>query len=337
MPSDDDALERLHAALVALAGDDAPALIEQARADARTRVRARLTDAWERALLAAAQQTLGAGDAAANPAPAASPTTEPSRADGETMVYVYGVVGAGAELGELVTGVDGRPPRTVVEADLAAVVGEVSAQDFDEERLRAHLADMTWVEMTARRHEEVLDAVCAATTVVPMRMCSVYSSEMGVRELLRRESAALHEALQALRAKTEWGVKVFYDGARSRRKPDAPEPASGAQYMQGRVREREAQAAAAGRVQDAVAHIHETLTPLAAESVILAPQRPQVSGRSADMVLNGVYLVPDDAAERFREQIRAIGAEFDALGLDVELTGPWPPYNFIPGTIGAGW
>ena len=328
MPSDDDPLHRLQAALSALAGDDAPALIEQARADARERVRAHLTDAWERAMLSATAQALAPPPAPQAPAP---------RSDSATLVYVYGVVGADATLGELAVGVDGQRPRVITESGLSAVVGDVAAADFDEERLRAHLADMTWVETTARRHEEVLDAVRGATTVVPMRMCSVYSTEAGVRALLAREAAALQDALRALDGKTEWGVKVFYDPSARPIEPTAPPPESGVQYMRGRVREREAHLAASGRVQDAVAQIHETLQRIAADTVILAPQRPQVSGRSAEMVLNGVYLVPDEAAQEFRERTRALAAEFGDLELDVELTGPWPAYNFVPGTIGAGW
>ncbi len=33
---------------------------------------------------------------------------------------------------------------------LAAVASQVPLEEFDEERLREHLADMTWVEATAR-------------------------------------------------------------------------------------------------------------------------------------------------------------------------------------------
>ena len=36
-----------------------------------------------------------------------------------------------------------------------------------------------------------------------------------------------------------------------------------------------------------------------------------------------------------------IGASWTALflanGIEVVATGPWPAYNFVPGTIGAAW
>ena len=73
------------------------------------------------------------------------------------------------------------------------------------------------------------------------------------------------------------------------------------------------------------------------EALIVPPQRPEVSGRRAEMVMGGVYLVPVEAEPRFHAQIRALAKEFAELGLDLEATGPWPAYNFVPGAIGAGW
>jgi hypothetical protein len=55
------------------------------------------------------------------------------------------------------------------------------------------------------------------------------------------------------------------------------------------------------------------------------------------MVLNGVYLIPDDAQKRFHAEVHVLEAEFAPLGVELELTGPWPAYNFVPGTIGAAW
>jgi hypothetical protein len=50
-----------------------------------------------------------------------------------------------------------------------------------------------------------------------------------------------------------------------------------------------------------------------------------------------VYLVSTEAQERFHAQVHALGQEFERLGLELETTGPWPAYNFVPGGIGAAW
>ena len=48
------------------------------------------------------------------------------------------------------------------------------------------------------------------------------------------------------------------------------------------------------------------------------------------MLLNGAYLVEGHSVD----ELRALVGELEAtcsVGARVELTGPWPPYNFVAG------
>jgi hypothetical protein len=49
------------------------------------------------------------------------------------------------------------------------------------------------------------------------------------------------------------------------------------------------------------------------------------------MVLNAAYLVDVDAVEGFRAAAAGLEARHGELGARLQLTGPWPPYNFVPG------
>jgi hypothetical protein len=198
---------------------------------------------------------------------------------------------------------------------------------------------MAWVEKLARAHEEVLELTRQHATVIPMRMCTVYKTEGGVREMLRREAAALEEALAHLEGRAEWGVKVFIDpDSRAADVGEAdPAPSSGAAYMDHRRRDLERKELAAGRVQEAALQIHERLCELAVDGLVSPPQRPEASGYSGEMVLNGAYLVEDVSADAFDTEVSRLQNEFASLGLTLILTGPWPAYNFVPGAIGAAW
>jgi hypothetical protein len=256
---------------------------------------------------------------------------------------VYGVINAAIEPGTPQSGVDAsRPVHLLTEGAVAAAVSEVELKEFGEAQLREHLRDMNWVERVARAHETVLDQIRAQATVIPMRMCTVYRSEAGVREMLRREAAALHQAIDHLEGKAEWGVKAFADpgrtaGAAPDEEEDAADEVRGAAYMRRRRGEREQRENARQQLEEAVGEIHDRLCTLAGDGHVLPPQRPEVSGHDGDMVLNGVYLVGDDDQERFHAEVQVLEAEFASLGLELELTGPWPAYNFVPGTIGAAW
>jgi hypothetical protein len=327
--ADDEAFERLRAAIDELAVGEAADLLAEARAEARARVRAMLSDALAHAMLEQVESQLAVAPAPKRQDPAPAP-----RRDGDRAWYVYGVI-AGAPAPSL------REELTVVrEGPLAAVAGAVPLEEFGEARLREHLADMAWVEATARAHEQVLDLIRRQVTVIPMRMCTVYRTEGGIREMLRRESEALTEALADLDGKTEWGVKVILHDTGDR--PDAEGTAgagtgTGAAYMESRRRERDREEQAARLVEEACEQIHERLSNAAADALLAAPQRPEVSGHQGEMVLNGAYLVEDSTLEAFRDEVATLQDAFSSLGLELEMTGPWPAYNFVPGTIGAAW
>ena len=53
------------------------------------------------------------------------------------------------------------------------------------------------------------------------------------------------------------------------------------------------------------------------------------------MLLNGAYLVEAEQVQRLAELARELEQHHRAVGAQVELTGPWPPYNFA-GAAGAG-
>jgi hypothetical protein len=340
MPSGDDSLRRLRAAIGQLAADDAAEVVAQARDDARNRVRAILSDELSRSLLDQIEERLAVhrDDSAHLPPELETPVRAAAGDRPGSAWYVYGVITAEAALEESgPAGVERSRVEVVTEGSLAAVLSAVPADDFEDAPLRAHLADMQWVEQLARAHEAVLDWIRAQTTVVPMRMCTVYKSEGGVREFLIRDHAGFEETLAQLEGKAEWGVKVFSLPVRPAGPVEPDTPATGAAYLDQRRRELERQEHAAERVQEAAALIHEQLCGLACDGLVAPPQRPEASGHEGEMVLNGVYLVEDSSAELFASTVAELNAESKALGLDLVLTGPWPAYNFVSGTMGAAW
>ncbi|HWD64032.1 MAG TPA: GvpL/GvpF family gas vesicle protein [Solirubrobacteraceae bacterium] len=347
-----------------LAAHDADQIVAEARAEARTRVRAALTDALTDSLREAVERQLASDTPAPptlpdpSPRPAPSPAVDEQPADSddatrgpETPVvlgtYVYGVVwGTDAPFTEDMSGLDDDGPvTTVIEGPLAAVVSRVPLADFEEDELRSHLSDIDWVERVARAHEAVLDDLCARTVVVPMRMCTVYRSDESLRAMLQREEVNLRSALEFLDGKLEWGLKVVAQGeAEPLAAPesgaaadDARAASSGADYLARRRARRDEQAELEGLQADAAAEIHEAMAEVAHDGLLNPIQSSELPGRQGRLVMNGVYLVEREATEEFHQTVEELERRFASLGLELQRTGPWPPYNFVPGDVGAAW
>ena len=247
----------------------------------------------------------------------------------DSVVYLYAV--GDAAVGETVpaglAGVAEAPVRVLVEGRLGAVVSPVEPLQFGEEVLQRNLEDLSWLAETARAHHNVVDVIGQRHAVAPLRMATVYLDDDNVRALLHAKEAAFMAALDRIRGRKEWGVKAF---ARSRPEPGPDQTSSdsnlgpGAAYLLRKRMAGDRVARARQEVQAVAADLHQTLSAAAAASHLYAPQDPQLSGRSEDMVLNAAYLVDESAAPEFTDTVE----RWRSPHLHLELTGPWAPYSF---------
>ena len=259
----------------------------------------------------------------------------------ELACYVYCIAPAG-ELPPL-QGLAGIDPsfeiRCITEDGLSAVVSCVRSRDFAADALKEKLEDLAWLERTARTHDEVLARVLAGNAVVPLRLCTIFADEDGVREVLRRERESLMATLRRVRGRSEWSVKVLADPAalqsavRERSSPvaEADEPAAGRAYFARKRLERVAKEDARARIERAAEETDACLRAHAADATRLPPQARQLSGRPGEMVLNGAYLVERSSAAEFAALTKALDARHRGTGLALELSGPFAPYNFVSG------
>lgn len=280
----------------------------------------------------------------AHPVQEASATSDASAGDG---LWAYCVLRAGEPLAIDVAGVAGGSLERVEAGDLAAIVSRVPLDEFGAAPLRENLNDLAWLERVARRHEAVLDAALAQDTIVPLRLCTIYESEQSIRETLEREHDSLARSLDGLAGRQEWGVKLIADNerladaARSRSaEATALEDELGARtgggaYMLRRRLERHVREAVDSLGAELADEVHAELRAPADDAVVLPPQNPELSGHEGTMLLNGAYLVDAERLETLRELVGKLEERHQELGVRIELTGPWPPYNFLPGG-GAG-
>jgi Gas vesicle synthesis protein GvpL/GvpF len=276
--------------------------------------------------------------------PASHGAPPPATSGAGELLWAYGIVDADAELPLAdLRGVAGDTPVQRVERDgLAALVSRVPRDAFDAEPLREHLNDLAWLERVARAHEAVLDAVLHATTVVPLRLCTIYASAERVRAMMADDRAALTAALAFLAGREEWGVKLLLDPARVRDHARADDEAAeaserdvvgrgeGGAYLQRRRADRALRARVDALAARAADDTHARLRAVAVDALSHPPQNRDLSGHEGDMVLNAAYLVEADAVDRLRERAAAVQLDLADLGARVEVTGPWPPYNFLP-------
>ena len=255
----------------------------------------------------------------------------PPRRAGATGTYVYGVVPSDTTptVFANVHGVDPKEPVGLVpRGEVAAVGSGVRLDEFGTEALEANLRDLAWLEDKVRAHDSVLAAVLGHATVVPFRFGAIYDSEDHVRAMLA-ERRDLAEALARLAGAVELGVGAYLDSEQLHARLAAERgigegEESGRAYMERRRLERELDDAVAGFAAECSRTAHDRLAAEASDARS-NPVRASDDARRL-MVLNGAYLVRDEGA--FRAAASELASKLAADGVSVEITGPWPPYNF---------
>jgi hypothetical protein len=355
----DELLRRLLAAMAAEASDvHVDRLIAEARAEAEADVKAVVKSAFKASLLRRATERLecdespvaaetlsprtpaavGGDDSPDGPPPEALPSAAPPRAEGHgAPCYVYAIVDAGPQtwLSEA-SGVD---PDGVIEAvrhgDVQALISVVSPDRFNQATIDEHLNDPAWLEAKVRAHDDVVRAAMRSSAVVPCRFGTVVRDRADVRRLLATHHDDLVNTLRTLAGKEEWGVKVRADLDAMSRHLAASDPgpvgeASGRSYLQRRQRRDQARGEAQRAARARADECHLELSSIASAASVLPVRASaaEATRGNAETLLSAAYLVASEHLGDFHDAVAHLAGRLRPLGLEFDLTGPWPPYNF---------
>jgi hypothetical protein len=274
--------------------------------------------------------------------------------NGQRLSYAYAVIRADATTEQAaraalaeVRGVAGAPVTTVPSGPVAAVVSAVPGEEFSEAALKARLEDLAWLEATARAHHLVIETLAARTTVLPLRLATVYLDESRVARMLSERQEAFTALLDRFADHDEWGVKVYAEAPPATPPPTggqaapagnagtaasaaavgpADEPDPGRAYLRRRRQHRQAREDVWRAAEEVVRRTEQQARGLAVERARHRPQRGDLARVPGENVANDAYLVPRASAGEFRDRMRHAA---DGLpGVRVEVTGPWAPYSF---------
>ena len=248
--------------------------------------------------------------------------------------YLYCVVDAGgrsadpAGTGFAPEGIEGGEPY-LVEADGVGAVVQPRGEPFDSDDLRL-------VKRWLLAHQRVVDAAGEAFgTPLPFRFDTIHrGDDDAVREWLTEAHGTLREHLAAFDGKWEYRVSLSATGEFD---PDDADLADlrdrigdageGEAFLLEKRVEQRRRDLERERDEHLAGNLRERLEPHVAD--VESADGPGVlgTGDGEDRVAS-LALLADRASES------TVGAELDEVAADpaveVEFTGPWPPYSFAP-------
>lgn len=245
-----------------------------------------------------------------------------------SALYVFGVVRTDDASPEDFEGIEGITADSTVRmlscGALTALVSATSDPMFAPDAIKESMADSEWLKAHVRRHADVLAEAQNVQTVIPLRFGCVMPNPSEVKKFIDAREEGLLDALTRLRNRSEFSIRVRFESEAHGSDDLAGVPAGVADFLRKAASDHE-HAPNADGIAD---RIHGHLSRFAGESM----RNPVMD---AEMILNATYLITMASEEEFRAEVRKLSGEFSALGIQIEVSGPWPPYHFVDVDFGG--
>ncbi|WP_079197707.1 GvpL/GvpF family gas vesicle protein [Streptomyces sp. CB03911] len=181
-----------------------------------------------------------------------------------------------------------------------------------------------------RAHHGVIEALATHTTVLPLRLATVYRDEDRVRAMLHERQALFLDRLERLEDHVEMGVKLYLDVSPDPSPPAGPAPdtplSPGRAYLRHRRAEQHSRDDAQRAAERAAERIEAAARTHAVERARHRIQEGELATGPGTNVSNDAYLVPTAHADAFLTEVTH--ATDGLTGVRVDVTGPWAPYSF---------
>jgi len=215
---------------------------------------------------------------------------------------------------EGVQGVNGAAVLSYPSGDFSVVVSEYERNDNKLE------------EKHVLEHARVVSVCFRTGTVLPFRFGTIFDTEDALRQAVRANRRAFGQSVARLRGKAEMHLKVLVrSGSLREAMADVVLPDTvGGEYLvklrekASKDRERQTKARALS------VQVHKLFNPLEEE---VSCKRVSSDG----MLIDIAHLIDSKSVEKY--QNRYSSAAKQLKNCELLISGPWPPYHFLPGKL----
>jgi Gas vesicle synthesis protein GvpL/GvpF len=213
-----------------------------------------------------------------------------------------------------IQGMNGAAVLSYPSGEFAVIVSEYERNGTDME------------EKHVLEHARVVSVCFRTGTVLPFRFGTIFDSDEALRQAVRANRRAFGQSVAKLRGKSEMHLKLLVrDGSLRGAMADVELPDTvGGEYLiklrekASKDRERQTKARALS------VQVHKLFNPLEEE---ISCKRVNTDG----MLIDIAHLIDSKSVEKY--QNRYTSAAKQLKNCELVISGPWPPYHFMPGKL----
>jgi len=235
-------------------------------------------------------------------------------------LYTYGIIDSSNQIDEPIYGLEGARVYNVPYCGIGAVVSELAKGSVQ-----------NIAKQDVLKHAEVTERLMERFTVLPVRFRTVHNSTEALLAMMQNHYRDFRDNLDRLRNKVEFGIKVIWpsDKIRERivdackksgKKTPVPTDSPNGKFMRDKFEQYRLNEEMKKKAEKFIGIMDMFFSKFAAKKKLKKL-------RTADLLLDAVYLVGKDKQGSFKEAFEHIKSAHP--GLRFLFSGPWPPYNFV--------
>ena len=245
----------------------------------------------------------------------------------EMMIYTLVSVKNNPErLKSLLTGIKG-----ISDVDLYAIFcAEIAAVVCNIKKV-----DLIANQECAIRYADVIEILSRQFTLLPVRFGSILASEAALMQVMATNYTQIHDNLQKVENKFEFGLKVFCDSekilaelkSKSQTKETTPDTIESTannsiyrDWVNKKLKEH--------RIEESLLNYVDTVIATLTEKLIRLKTINKIKKMiTATTIIDAVFLLDKEKKEAMIKIIADLQTQYASINF--VLTGPWPPYNFV--------
>jgi hypothetical protein len=219
---------------------------------------------------------------------------------------------------------------------LGAVVSPVA--DLAEWNDDTRINSLDWVTPRALHHARIVEHMWQQAPVYPAGFGTLFTSRDSLQQLIDRHRSTLEDFFDSTCGMAEWGIKVFFDPLQAekqwmeeRLQQETARLAvlpAGQRYLAEQGLRRECRRDLVARLETVCQELAEELTRQAGGFRVRPLPASEDSARQP--LGHWAILWPRKQDPVLREFLEIKATAHAAAGIELQWSGPWPPYSFRP-------
>ncbi|MEL6557635.1 MAG: GvpL/GvpF family gas vesicle protein [Bacteroidota bacterium] len=225
--------------------------------------------------------------------------------------------------------------------NLSALYEYVPESEFGEGSFQNNLQNTEWLTEKALAHQTTLEQAAKEKIVIPFKFGSIFKSADNVVQMLKEKHQQFELLLEKLREREEWGIKLFYESTSltswieehhetiTQLNTELKNSTPGKAFLLKKQYETKIREAVKAEINAVRQQLYTEIQTLTDHFKLEKETDRSLTREKGINTLNLPILIQKTKVDQVQTLVENYRKNYGERGFSLELTGPWPPYNFV--------